>query len=278
MPRFNLWAEFMQARYPSSLQHNSRFETHKVVPSTNLLALERARQGEMGPLWIVAEEQTQGVGRRGRTWHSPPGNLYASLLLVADYPADKTALLGFVAGVAMAETLTGLVGNMAKIQLKWPNDVLLNGAKLTGILVERHPLLKEKAAIIIGIGINVAHAPSQANYAVTSLASSGFYIKAAPLFNRLAHFWERAFILWDEGQGFEKIRQKWLGFAAGLGHQIHILKQGEIISGIFKTIDVTGQLVIEKDEGEQVIVSAGDVYFGNVATFRPIESESQNAG
>jgi len=255
-----------------------RVEIHETVTSTNELALAAARQGDQGQLWIVAGEQTQGVGRRGRVWHSPKGNLYASLLLVADYAADKAARLGFVAGVAMAEALTRCIGQAAKIRLKWPNDVLLDGAKLTGILIERHPLQRGKAAIIIGLGINVVHAPATVNYAATSLKMSGFDIVPEQIFNPLVDCWAVNFDLWNDGRGFEHIRQKWLASAAGLGKQIHVEQQGQRISGIFKTIDVNGQLVIEQRHGEQLVISAGDVHFGDVGTYhQKIKIEKQNA-
>jgi len=287
----------VEADYPLSVQaqsHAYRVEAHGTVTSTNRLALHRAHQGDRGKLWIVAGEQTQGVGRRGRIWHSPEGNLYASLLLVANYAAEQAALLGFVAGVALAETLGDLTGCPAKIQLKWPNDVLLDGAKLTGILVERHPLApfskngdqssdkncgKEQGqgqlAIIIGIGINVVHAPQQPHYAVTSLRDRGYEITPAQIFNRLSQAWSINFDLWSEGGGFPPIREKWLKFAAGLGNFIQVQRQGETIRGIFKTIDTQGRLMIERESGDQVAISAGDVHFGDAVTSRMLPIQGQ---
>jgi len=257
--------------YISSLaEHKSyRLETHKTVSSTNQLALCRARDGDRGHLWLVSQEQTQGIGRRGRVWHSPPGNLYSSLLLIEEMTAPASALLGFVAGVTMAETLTSLTETAASIHLKWPNDVLFDGAKITGILIERHSLPQKKTAIIIGIGINVIHAPQQANYPVTSLAARGFDITPAQIFNRLSHFWAVNFELWHQGDGFAQIRKKWLRQAAGLGEEIHIERPGQRLSGLFKTIDEQGQLVIECHNGALVTIAAGDVHFGEVATWRP---------
>jgi len=272
----------MQAPYfLSQRAHHQGYhvEAHERVTSTNMLALNHARQAGEGLLWVVGGEQTQGVGRRGRSWHSPPGNLYASLLLVADYPSNKAALLGFVAGVSLAETLTRLTGTTGKIHLKWPNDVLLDGAKLTGILVERHPLpqktgsqeisLEGKAAIIIGIGINVTSAPQSENYTTTCLHAKGFDLMPQQIFTLLSEAWSVNFDLWDGGRGFGAIREKWLSHAAGLGKDIHVVCQGRKVSGCFKTIDAQGQLVIEMKEGVLVTISAGDVHFGDAASWHP---------
>src|SRR5262245_61818354 len=105
--------------------------------STNQEALRLARSGEAGPLWITAVEQTAGRGRRGRSWHSPPGNHYASLLLTDPGPADRAPQLSFVAALALHDAVSALApGLSSRLRFKWPNDLLLDGAKVAGILVE----------------------------------------------------------------------------------------------------------------------------------------------
>jgi len=250
-----------------ALQHGYRLQSHESVTSTNQLAITKARQGDAGRLWIVANEQTQGVGRRGRAWYSPAGNLYASLLLVTDFSPEQAATLGFVAGVAMAEALREVTQNTTKIRLKWPNDVLFDGEKITGILVERLTLKQGMAASIIGIGINVVHAPLQANYPVTSLKTQGLSLSSGEIFTHLSAAWAVNFDLWEREGGFESIQKKWLEFGYGLGEKIHVIRQGKIISGIFKTIDATGQLVIKTEGKGEVTISAGDVHFGDAATW-----------
>jgi len=246
-----------------------RMEAYESVTSTNTLAATRAKQGDAGLLWIVAGEQTQGVGRRGRVWRSPPGNLSTSLLLISDVPPDKAAQLSFVGGISLAESLAQLTGGAAQIQLKWPNDMLLEGGKLGGILVERHPLTQGKAALIIGMGLNVASAPPSEAYATASLRTSGFNVPPPQLFMALTRAWAVNFALWNEGRGFDLIREKWLNRAAGLGKDIHIQRQEQKISGRFKTIDGQGQLMIETKTGEIVTIAAGDVHFGDATTWRP---------
>jgi len=169
----------------------------------------------------------------------------------------------------MAGTLRSLTEDRAQIRLKWPNDVLLDGAKLTGILVERLPLTRGKAAVVVGIGINVAHAPPQTNYPVTSLMANGFSITPPQIIGLLSHFWAMYFDLWHEKNGFECIREKWLSHAAGVGQEIHIKQQGRKLSGLFKTIDEQGRLVLKQDNGVLIAIAAGDVYFGEVATWQP---------
>jgi len=261
----------MQVSYslsPAAVTQGYRLEAHQSVTSTNLVAQERAQQGDEGQLWVVADEQTQGVGRRGRVWRSPKGNLAASLLLVADLAPDKAAQLSFVGGLSFAESLESLTDGKAKIQLKWPNDMLIDGAKLGGILVERHALRQGKVAIILGMGVNVASPPS-ADYVTASLHTSGFELSSAQVFEALTERWLVNFALWDEGRGFEQIRQKWLALAAGLGREIHIVRQGQKLSGRFKTIDTQGQLMIETFDNKLIAIAAGDVHFGDAATWRP---------
>jgi len=264
----------MFALSPQAIAQQYRLETREAVASTNALAAEFAKSGDGGRLWVVAREQTQGKGRRGRVWHSPRGNLYASLLLLEAYTPQLAATLGFVAGVSLVETMAVLAPPEMvpppQLQLKWPNDVLINGVKSTGILLERLLLPnKEKSAIIVGMGVNVARAPEAEYYPTTSLKASGFDAQPAWVFERLSHFWTQNFALWDEGRGLDVIRQKWLKHAIGLGQEVHVLVNGTPISGIFTTIDQQGQLLIKTEEGATVAIPAGDVHFGSAATWRP---------
>src|SRR5690606_32841616 len=128
-----------------------------------------ARAGDPGRLWVVAREQRAGRGRHGRQWSSPPGNLYASVLLVDPCEARVAPQLGFVAGLALHEAVESVIGIPApRLALKWPNDLLLDGAKVSGMLLEGHRI-GSSLAIVIGIGINVGAQPEKAPYPVTAL-------------------------------------------------------------------------------------------------------------
>src|SRR5690348_5434067 len=141
------------------------FET---LASTNAEALARGRAGAAGPLWITAAEQTAGRGRRGRPWVSAPGNLYASLLLVDPAPLGQVAQVSFVAALAVHDAVTDVASALApRLTLKWPNDVLGEGRKLAGILIEgegTRPLLT-----VIGLGVNCRHHPDATEFPATSL-------------------------------------------------------------------------------------------------------------
>ncbi len=132
------------------------------VGSTSDEALRLAREGAPHGTVVTAREQTAGRGRVGRAWASPPGNLYLSVLLRLDLPVARIAELSFVAALAVAETVDAFVAGRAS--LKWPNDVLIDGAKVAGILIEQ-----ADGVAVIGIGVNVAHCPSGLAYPVTSL-------------------------------------------------------------------------------------------------------------
>ncbi|MCK9552766.1 MAG: biotin--[acetyl-CoA-carboxylase] ligase, partial [Aquamicrobium sp.] len=138
---------------PTAVTDGYRLAEHDTIGSTNAEALDLARAGDAGRLWVVSKNQQGGRGRRGRAWQSPPGNLAATLLVVADYELKLASTLGFVAGLALADALDAVVpnGNIAvgidaghgvgnnsrnRFELKWPNDVLASGAKMAGILLE----------------------------------------------------------------------------------------------------------------------------------------------
>jgi BirA family transcriptional regulator, biotin operon repressor / biotin---[acetyl-CoA-carboxylase] ligase len=227
------------------------------IDSTNEEAKRLIAAGETGPLWIVAERQTQGKGRLGRDWSSMPGNLHASLILSGLGGAAIAPQLGFVAGVA---ALNAIGDGAGRIALKWPNDLLLNGAKLGGILLEGVASAFCGFAAVIGIGINCAAAPQGLPYPAAALSALG---ADAPmkesLFSRLSDAFVETLDIWAEGAGFPRIREMWLAGAAGLGAPATVaLARGESVEGRFETIDSDGRLVLATAQGRRVI-DAGDV-------------------
>jgi len=255
---------------PHAVKAGYRVESFDRVDSTNALAAEFARSGDHGLLWVVANEQVAGRARRGRNWVSAAGNLYATLLLVDDFTPGQAATLGFVAGVSLIEAFARVVPETVlaahPVRLKWPNDVLADEAKLTGILLEFVPLDKESNAIMIGIGINVAASPAGLPYTVTSLHQIGASCSAADVFKALSHAWVDNYRMWDHGAGLEAIRSKWLYYAANLGQHVRIMVDGEIISGTFETIDSNCHFILRQDDGNKIAIPAGDVHFGTVAS------------
>ncbi len=265
---------------PTALQQGFRLEAHDSVGSTNALALDHARAGDPGRLWVVARQQVSGRGRRGRAWATPSGNLAATLLIVSKGDLRTAATLGFVAGIALAEALDAVVpvGSIAiapdggsgvsggRFELKWPNDVLARGAKLAGILLESVMLEGGGHAVAVGIGVNVVAHPDDLPYPATSLAALGSKATAEDLFVALSDAWSVAHRQWDEGRGVAAIRRRWLANAAGLGSEVAVRIDGNVVRGVFETIDEDCRFVIRARGGEVVTVAAGDVHFGAVAS------------
>src|ERR1700724_2750639 len=151
------------------------------LDSTNAEALRQKRQGQHGPLWITAERQSAGRGRRGREWISVPGNLHASLLLTDPGPAEHWPQLSFVAALAVHDAVVEVAPEISPmLELKWPNDLLLAGAKFAGILIEGEGR-EEEGAVAVGIGINCTAHPAGAAYPATDLAACGARGTAATL-------------------------------------------------------------------------------------------------
>jgi BirA family biotin operon repressor/biotin-[acetyl-CoA-carboxylase] ligase len=236
-----------------------RVERRTRVGSTNDEARARADAGDPGRLWIVAGEQTQGRGRRGRIWASPAGNLYASALLVDPSPVAIASQIGFVAGVALRRALDDL-GASGEVALKWPNDLVWRGAKLAGLLVEGIALGDGLLACIVGIGVNCANAPTGLDYPVDSLSNAlGRAVSSDDLFARLAPCFEEALAVWRRGAGFAEIRMQWLAHAAGLGGPIRIGGAQGFREGAFETLDEQGRLVLRGVRGLET-VEAGDLF------------------
>lgn len=255
------------------------------VGSTNAEALAAARSDGAGKVWFAALQQTEGRGRRGRAWQSPYGNLASSLLMVPEAPPASLPSLGFVAGVALdtalARCVPGLAvksgidgadgatkGGRARIALKWPNDVLADGAKLAGILLEAVPRLDGRTAIVIGVGVNVVAAPEGLPYPATSLSAFGAPIDAATVFEALAESWLECYEIWDGGRGTAKIIERWRQNAAGIGAEVAVQQNTGVLRGIFETIDDAGHLIVRDDEGHRIAIAAGDVHFGTTASLR----------
>jgi BirA family biotin operon repressor/biotin-[acetyl-CoA-carboxylase] ligase len=155
------------------------------------------------------------------------------------------------------------------LRLKWPNDVLLDGAKIAGVLLEATTLAGGGGAVVIGIGVNVLHEPSGVAYAATSLAAAGIATSAAALFEALSDAWIDEEARWNGGHGFADVRARWLARATGVGDAIAVAGPGPAIRGMFETIDSEGRLVVRAADGAAHRISAGDVYFGAAAGAPP---------
>ena len=241
------WPEGVDRRVYASLD-STNAEGARLVPSLTV------------PTWILALDQTAARGRRGRAWFNPAGNFAASLVLRPGDPVEHWALRSFVAALALADTVAHLTGGPRGISLKWPNDVLLNGGKLAGILLE-----SAAPHMVIGIGVNLIAAPAasevetDAARPVSLSQETGLRVTPDDFLTPLAAAYARR-----EAQfttyGFAPIRTAWLAQAAKLGQPIRARIGHDLVPGIFRDVDGTGNLILETAQGRRAIPAA-DIFF-----------------
>lgn len=236
-------------------------ETFDEIDSTLLEARRRAERGELSPVWLVAETQTAGRGRRGRAWVSPRGNLLTTYLSAADRPPGEIALLGFAVGVAIAEALDSYIG-AGRATLKWPNDVLIDGAKASGILIDSGACALGPWAAL-AFGVNIASAPEGLDQPTICLRQILPPDALAPepiaFLARLRPRLE-ALDVQLKAQGFSPLRHAWLARAHGLGQLARVAQGGDVLEGRIGGLSERGELELETASGRR-LVSAGDVYF-----------------
>jgi BirA family biotin operon repressor/biotin-[acetyl-CoA-carboxylase] ligase len=243
---------------PAALAAGARHIALETTASTNVEALDHARAGERGTLWITARTQTAGRGRRGSTWVSNAGNLYATLLLTEPSPPECAPQLSFVAALALHDAVADCAPQLGPLlQLKWPNDLLLGGAKLAGILIEGGS--ERTFAVAIGIGVNCAGHPSDTAYPATDLAAAGALVAPDQVFSALVASMVRRLAQWARGEGFSGIRADWLKRAAGLGEAIRVRLPKREFSGRFEGLDEAGRLLVDGPAGVTA-VTAGEVF------------------
>ncbi|MBI1250190.1 MAG: biotin--[acetyl-CoA-carboxylase] ligase [Alphaproteobacteria bacterium] len=242
------------------LSPDAPLEVFATIDSTILEARRRAEAGDDGPVWMIAHEQTAGRGRRGRAWTTIHGNLMATYLGATSAPLATIALLGFAAGVAIAETLDDMAGAPVAA-LKWPNDVMLRGAKAAGILVDSGAAARGGNWFALGFGVNLAGAPQDAGQPAAALADVLGRAPPAPetVFAALrprmeAHAQGLAL------RGFEPLRAAWMARAFGMGAKVTALAGQERIEGVARGLSPDGALELETAAGLRLI-GAGDVYF-----------------
>ncbi|MFZ4069644.1 MAG: biotin--[acetyl-CoA-carboxylase] ligase [Caulobacterales bacterium] len=229
------------------------------VSSTMDEARRLFAEGQDAPFWVRANAQTAGRGRRGRAWVSAPGNLFCTYGANIAVPPGQAALLGFVAALAVADVADAAAGR-ACARLKWPNDVLAEGGKCAGILLEAEAAPDGATRLLLGIGVNLVGAPEDVGYPTMDLTRLGGAVSVEGLFSdltvRLVH-WSALFVT----QGFGPIRAAWLARARGLGEPIGVVIGEETITGCFATLSDSGELVIDLASGGVRSISAGEVFF-----------------
>ena len=236
-----------------------RLEVVDEVGSTNDLALARAREGERtGRLWLVAKRQTRGRGRQGRNWVSLPGNLHASLLLIDPCKPAKAPELGFVTGLALFEAARSLIGlGYPRLSLKWPNDLLIDGAKCAGILLEGHRPMNGALVVVIGVGANVSACPRGVANSVTSLGDYASHATAQELLVLLSDAFIRFYGEWSGSiDRTDDLFDAWEARAHGIGSRVKVTSGQAEVMGLFRGLD-RGRMIIETSTGRRLL-DAGD--------------------
>jgi BirA family biotin operon repressor/biotin-[acetyl-CoA-carboxylase] ligase len=245
---------------PPRLPEGWRLEYHDRVGSTNDVAKDLARGGAAEGTLVWALEQTGGRGRRGRVWASPPGNLYSSLILRPACPPEEAAQLGFIAALAIGDALAGIAPAGAAVALKWPNDVLLEGRKVAGILLESEIGAERKPAfIVVGAGVNLVSSPSETEFPATFLlAESGVRVAPEIMLEAYAGAFAVWLRIWRE-EGFAPVRAAWRARAIAIGEPIRVRLDSATLCGRFADIDPQGALILEIG-GERRRIPAGEVF------------------
>jgi BirA family transcriptional regulator, biotin operon repressor / biotin---[acetyl-CoA-carboxylase] ligase len=234
------------------------------IDSTNAEGFRRA-SGLSGPTWIVAGLQTAGRGRRSRPWSSPKGNFHGTLVLKPTETPDVVALRSFAAALALRDALARVTGLAGGLALKWPNDVLMNGGKIAGILLESQGLGGPDPILCIGIGVNLIAAPEASQVEagavppVSLLGETGLRVTPEAFLDALAPAyagWEARFT----AEGFAPLRTAWLSHAARLGETIRARTGSETREGVFETVDAIGNLILRMPQAT-LAIPAAEVFF-----------------
>ena len=233
------------------------------VDSTNAVARKLGEEGAAEGQVVWAREQLQGRARRGRGWHSPPGNLYCSVLLRPDCKPAAAGQISFVAALAMGDAVLESAPSLEGLHLKWPNDLIVNRRKLAGLLLES-AITADGAVdwVVVGTGVNLDSHPEEVDYPATDLAAEGHpgALPGALLESYTARL-DHWLAVWRV-RGFAPIREAWQDRAFGIGETITVRLDREIVIGRFELLDEDGALHIVLGDGSRRRITAGDLYFG----------------
>jgi BirA family biotin operon repressor/biotin-[acetyl-CoA-carboxylase] ligase len=234
---------------------NISIRTVAETGSTNDDLASLAREGAPEGVWLRAGRQSGGRGRQGREWHSPPGNLYASTLIRLRHDDPPAPTLALVAAVALHEVAAAFAVSGVTIEIKWPNDLLVAGAKLSGILLERID-----DAIIVGFGVNLADHPDEIARPAINMGMLGGVPDPARFLDALAEGFARWLGRWRD-EGLEPIRLRWLAAAHPLGTALRTHTTGGAwVEGLFDGLDESGALRLRLRDGSSRVIHAGDVF------------------
>lgn len=244
----------------------NRIKHYSEVGSTNSVALSAADNDASTGTWIIADNQTSGKGRSGRSWISIDGNFHATLLLRNVQKPSQISELSIVSGVAFHQALSQICGHTSKVKLeiKWPNDILLNRCKLGGILIESSLNSKIQCAdIVIGFGLNLCSHPETLDQPATNLLNFGFSIKPLEFLTMLDQTLYKWIAIWSEDNGLSHIRQEWLDRSLPVGTALITNGLKSSYNGSFVGINNKGHLLLHNSKDELVTITFGDVSIEN---------------
>ncbi len=248
----------------------AQLQHYTTIDSTNLEAHRLFANGQRESLFLLADEQTAGKGRLDRNWASLRGNCYSTLILPLHSPSGMSneisivPQIGFVVALSVADVVRGLT--TAEPKLKWPNDVLVGGAKIAGILSE--VLSTNPLTVAIGCGINVAHAPTGLPYPATCLNAEGVHTERDIVFQSYRTALAQWFTLWNNGLGFAAIRSAWVQQAIGIGETASMTIGTEHLTGTFEGLTEQGAVVLKPSVGPPHIFHAGDLHIPSLGRLR----------
>jgi BirA family biotin operon repressor/biotin-[acetyl-CoA-carboxylase] ligase len=250
----------------ASVDPGAKLLIFESLDSTNEEARRRAAKGEVTPVYLMARTQTAGRGRRGREWTSLPGNLFLTYLGATKKSPADIALLGFAAGVALAEFCDSVLA-AGRARLKWPNDLMLDGRKAAGLLLESGALADGRNWFAIGVGFNLAAAPEGVGQETAALADLAPRAVLAP--DAVARDFAERLSSWAarvDREGFAPLRAAWETRAYGLGEPAHVELGGVQLVGVSRGLSPRGELMLELPNGEMRPVAAGDILFPRLAS------------
>lgn len=244
-----------------SLPPGYRLAAFETIGSTNDEAKRLAGEGAPEGTVVWSRRQTQGRGRQDRTWMSPLGNLYCSVVLRPNRPASQIAQLGFAASLAAIEAIEP-VAPSTRAMLKWPNDVLMDERKVAGILLEAGSNgAKNDIWLVVGCGINIAHFPENVPYpAISIVSATGFQMAVEDVLSGFCAQFDLWYRHW-KAEGFAPVREAWLSRAHPKGTPLNVRLPTATIPGTFEDLDTDGTLVLAGEGGTLHRIAAGDVYF-----------------
>jgi BirA family transcriptional regulator, biotin operon repressor / biotin---[acetyl-CoA-carboxylase] ligase len=236
-----------------------QINTFAQVPSTQDYVRELAEEGLPEGIVVQSLVQTKGRGRQGREWHSPMGNLYMSLLLRPCCPAPVAGQMSFVVAVAVSRAMDLFLADGHSKTLKWPNDILIDGKKCAGILIEAimgQAGAGDVDALIIGIGVNILAPPEEA---IALAPISKGHVAIHPFRDQVLAELKVAYLDWRR-EGFGPVRERWLAQAHNLGRPVRAALPDRVYEGIFKDLDKNGALVLTLPDGTEKLIHAGDIF------------------